>query len=74
MIYFWKIFLIIEYEYSLYNFFLTPGKEAHLKTRGPLHHELPPPPPTKNESTVLMGGLFLLEHNLDERTLERKSQ
>lgn len=34
----------------------------------------PPPPPTKNESTVLMGGLFLLEHNLDERTLERKSQ
>ena len=33
-----------------------------------------PPPPTKNESTVLMGGLFLLEHNLDERTLERKSQ
>ena len=55
-------------------FFLTPGKEAHLKTRGPLHHELPPPPPTKNESTVLMGGLFLLEHNLDERTLERKSQ
>ena len=43
-LFFWKIFLIIEYEYSLYNFFLTPGKEAHLKTRGPLHHELPPPP------------------------------
>lgn len=72
-LFFWKTFLIIEYEYSLYNFFSYSWQGSSFENQ----RSLAPwasPPPTKNESTVLMGGLFLLEHNLDERTLERKSQ